>query len=542
TLLSYERLLAFYRSGYWQDQTIYGLAKAHADRTPERFALRDSARRYTYGELLAAVDAFATDLSGRGVRPGDRVAVWLPSRVETAVALLACSRNGFVCCPSLHRDHTVSNVVDLLERTRAVALLTQPGYGADGHRRDVKAAIERLPALRHLFTLAPGTSLIGLTATGDSPVSPDPNRVVYLAFTSGTTGEPKGVMHSDNTLLSNALALGADWNIGASSVVYSLSPLSHNLGLGSLIMALSAGAEFVIHDLAKSASLVDRVLETETTFLVGVPTHAYDLLKELRERGMPSLGRVKGFRISGAAASKDVVAGLLELGIMPQAGYGMTEAGSHNYTLPGDDPRFVLETSGRACRGYEIRIWDQDNPDLEVPAGTVGQIGGRGASLMLGYFDAQATTEQAFNSAGWFMTGDVGWLDEHGYLHVTGRKKDLIIRGGHNIYPAAIEALAMRHEAVERAVAMPVPDERLGEKVCIAVMLRPGRALTSEELLAHLDTEGLSKYEMPEYYLALSEIPLTPSGKIRKIDLVERIRTRSLIPTPIRWEEKASAK
>jgi acyl-CoA synthetase (AMP-forming)/AMP-acid ligase II len=547
TLLSSERLREYYQAGYWQDKTIYALAAANAERSPDRVALRDVFRTYTYGELVAAADAFARDLAGRGVRAGDRVAVWLPSRVEVAVALLACSRNGFVWCPSLHRDHTVAAVVELLARTRAVALITQPNYGADGLRHDVRAALAGAPTVRHLFALEPagaaplGANLIaGRTpASGPAP-NGDPNRVVYLAFTSGTTGEPKGVMHSDNTLLANALALASDWRIGPSSVVYSLSPLSHNLGIGSLIMALASGAEFVVHDVGKGASLVDRLIATQATFLVGVPTHAFDLLRELRERDIRRLEHLKGFRISGAPATKEVVAGLLDLGVMPQSGYGMTEAGSHNYTLPDDDPRLVLETSGRACRGYELRIWRQDDPDVEAAPGEIGQIGARGASLMLGYFDAQAATEDAFNASGWFMTGDIGRLDDAGYLQVTGRKKDLIIRGGHNIYPAPIEAMAMRHDAVERAVAMPVPDERLGEKVCIAVMLRPGRELQADELLAHLDAEGLSKYEMPEYFLALPEIPLTASGKIRKVDLVEQIRAGTLVPTPVRWQEKVS--
>ena len=537
TLLSHERLTEYYQHGYWQDQTIYGRVRRHAEHAPEALALRDRAGAYTYRELIAAVDAFAADLASRGVRAGDRVGVWLPSRVEVAIAFLACSRNGYVCCPSLHRDHTIANVVELLERTRAVALVTQPNYGADGHRRDLQALLAPSPAMRHIYSLAPGESLTGTSggAHPDAEPNADPNRVVYIAFTSGTTGEPKGAMHSDNTLLSNALAIGSDWHIGPASVVYSISPLSHNLGLGSLIMALAAGGTFVIHDLPKTASLVDRLREIRATFLVGVPTHAFDLLKELEARNIARLDDLKGFRISGAPASKDVVGGLLERGIMPQSGYGMTEAGSHHYTLPDDDPRFVLETSGRACRGYEVRIWHQDDPDREVAPGEIGQIGGRGASLMLGYFDAQFATEQAFNADGWFMTGDVGWIDEHGYLHVTGRKKDLIIRGGHNIYPAPIEALAMRHEAVERAVAVPVPDERLGEKVGIAVMLRPGRELTANELLAHLDAAGLSKFDMPEYYVAVSEIPLTASGKIRKFDVIEQIRDGVLVPTPVRW-------
>jgi acyl-CoA synthetase len=136
------------------------------------------------------------------------------------------------------------------------------------------------------------------------------------------------------------------------------------------------------------------------------------------------------------------------------------------------------------------------------------------------------------------MTGDLGWVDEAGYLRVTGRKKDLIIRGGHNIYPARIENLAMQHDAVERAAAVPVADTRLGEKVCLAVMLRAGRQVSGAQLLEHLDASGLSRYDMPEYFLQLDEIPLTASGKILKRDLVASIQEGRLTPTPIRWQPR----
>jgi len=373
------------------------------------------------------------------------------------------------------------------------------------------------------------------------PSKQDANRIVYLAFTSGTTGEPKGVMHSDNTLLANARAMASDWGINEESVIYSLSPLSHNLGFGAMVMALAAGGELIVHDLPKGASLVDRVVETGTSFMVGVPTHANDLLHEMRHRGLNRLGRLEGFRISGAAASSEVVAGLLDHGVVPQSGYGMTETCSHQYTLPADDPKLIIETSGRACPGYEIRIWRADDPDVEAAVGEIGQIGGRGASLMLGYFDDQAATEDAFNAHGWFMTGDLGWVDRNGYLRITGRKKDVIIRGGHNIYPARIEALAMRHEAVERAAAIPVRDPRLGEKVCLAVMFRAGRRLEPDELLAHLDAAGLSRYDMTEYVLELAHIPLTPSGKMKKRDLVAGIEQGRLTPAPVRRQAERRA-
>jgi len=545
TLLGSEQLRLYSAAGLWRDETIYALVRAHAERDPERHAVRERLRRITYGELVAAADRFAADLASHGVGPGQRVGVWLPSRIECAVALLACSRNGYVCCPSLHRDHTAAEVIELVRRIRAAAFVSQPGYGADAGRRDVFAELAQVESLRCLYGLGPVTDDYRIFADAAGPAiagaKTDPNAIVYLAFTSGTTGVPKGVLHSDNTLLANARVMAADWRIGADSVIYALSPLSHNLAFGAMVMALSAGGELVLHDLPRGASLVDRVAETGATFLVGVPTHAVDLLQEMRDRSLEKLGRVSGFRISGAAVSSDVAAGLLERGVVPQSGYGMTESCSHQYTLPSDDPRLIVETSGRACRGYEIRIWRVDDRDTEAAIGEVGEIGGRGASLMLGYFDDQRATEDAFNAHGWFMTGDLGWMDANGYLRVTGRKKDVIIRGGHNIHPAPIEMLAMRHEAVERAAVIPVRDARLGEKVCLAVVFRDSRRAGAAELLAHLYHAGLSRYEMPEFFLALEHIPLTPSGKMRKRDLVEAIDQGRLAPTPIRWEERQQA-
>jgi acyl-CoA synthetase (AMP-forming)/AMP-acid ligase II len=546
TLLSIERYQEHYRTGFWRDDTVYSLVKAHAERAPDRIAIRSAQGDLSYRALISHADAFASELARKGVCAGQRVAVWSPSRAETVIALLACSRNGYICCPSLHRDHTIGDVLALLQRMRAVAIEADAGYGADAAKNDLFARVSEVESIQHVYRLersAPGCSIgIGATPATEElqlPAPQNPNRILYLAFTSGTTGVPKGVMHSDNTLLANARALSADWNINEQSVVYSLSPLSHNLGFGAMIMALAVGGQLIIHDLPRGGSLVDRLIETGTTFLVGVPTHAVDLLAEMKARNLSRIGRLRGFRISGAAAPRELVAELLTFGIIPQSGYGMTETCSHQYTLPNDDPQLIVESCGKSCPGYEIRIFDKDDPNRELPAREIGQIGGRGASLMLGYFDDQKATEDAFNRDGWFMTGDLGWVDENGYLRITGRTKDVIVRGGHNIYPARIEALASTHDAVQRVAAVPVPDRRLGERVCLAVMFRPGKAASPEEILKYLDDGGLSKYEMPEFFVQIDEIPLTASGKIRKRDIVDWIADGRVRPTAIGRQAKA---
>jgi len=538
SLLNAESLAEFYRRGFWRDETIHAVAAAHAARTPDRIAVRDRHRQLTWRALLDAAAALAADLRARGVGRGDRVALWMPDRIESAVALLACSRGGHVLCPSPHRNHTVAQVVELLERMRAAVLIHQTGFGADAADADIPAATEHLGSLRHIHTLAPAGSappFDGMLLAGEAPdpVS-DPNSVSYLAFTSGSTGRPKGVMHSDNTQLVTARGISADWKVDAETVVYSLSPFSHNLGVGSLLTAFVGGAQFVIHDLPRGDSLVDRLIETGTTYLIGVPTHAIDLLAELNERGMDRLGKVCGFRVSGAASPKPVLEELIEKGVTPQSGYGMTETNGHQYTLPDDAPVLITESCGTACPGYEIRIWDEDDPNRMLGPRETGLVAGKGACLMLGYFDDQIATESAFNAHGWFLTGDLGWVDENGYLRLTGRKKEVIIRGGHNINPARIEELAMRHAAVERAAAVPVADERLGERACLAVMFRSGASVPAAELLDHLAAEGLSKYDMPEFWLDLPDIPLMSNGKIQKLDIVGWIRDGQVTPLPVR--------
>jgi acyl-CoA synthetase len=367
----------------------------------------------------------------------------------------------------------------------------------------------------------------------------DPDKIVYLAFTSGTTGTPKGVMHSDNTLLANGRAMVADWHHDERTILLSLSPMSHHIGTVAIEQMMSAGLELVVNAPPPGRTPLDWILETGATYVMGVPTHAMDILAELRRRRLERLGAVKVFYMAGSPIPRETAQAFLDRGVLPQNVYGMTENGSHQYTLPSDEPRTIVETCGRACGAYEIRIWDQENPDIEAPPGDIGEIGGRGACLTLGYFDNQQATEESFNRSGWFMSGDLGRLDDKGCLEIVGRKKDLIIRGGHNIHPARIEDLTMRHSAVARCAAFPVADHRLGEKVCLAVILHEDESVEPDELLAHLHAAGLSRYDLPEFFIAMQAFPLTASGKILKRELVRWVKEGRIQPTPIRWRDQA---
>jgi acyl-CoA synthetase len=542
----------YYASGLWQGMTLYAMASHHARERPDAYAVRDRRHRLTWNELVCWADALAADLHDAGLRNGDRVSAWLPNRVECFVLYLACSRNGYICSLSLHQNHTVGEALTLLERIKTSAFIGQSGYGADAERKDIFAQLQMVPSIRRAYALPPpdveSSTLpasarafpqdnVGLPLPAENT---NPDKVIYLAYTSGTTGMPKAVMHSDNTLLANGRALVKDWSHTPDTVLYCLGPLSHHLATVAVMQHLVAGFEFVTNDLAKGMQALDRIVETGADYVMGVPTHANDILQEMRVRNMFRLGRVKTFYMSGASIPPEIVKRLIGLGIVPQSVYGMSENGSHHSTLPSDDASTMANSVGQGVGqdnpAYEVRIWKTGDRDMEVLPGEIGEVGGRGATLMLGYFANHEATQASFNRHGWFMSGDLGRLDEQGNLQIVGRSKDLIIRGGHNIYPVEIENIALRHPRIAKAAAFPVPDARLGEKVCLGVIPVAGAALAAQDVLGHLHRQGLSKYDMPEYFMCVESFPMTASGKILKRELAEQAKDGHIHPEAVRFK------
>ncbi len=547
-----------YASGAWQQDTMFMLLREHAKNKADKLALRDATTSLTWNEVFQAVEGVADSLHLAGLRKGDRVAIWLPSRVESVIIFLACSRNGYICCPSLHQSYTAAEIITLLKRIRCKAFFTTPEYGADTVKDTIFSLVQEVPTLINTYVLGINYSTAANAISGTHPFPPamthpvqipapdlNPDKILYLAFTSGTTGLPKGVMHSDNTLLANGRVLVKDWHHDELSVLLTLSPLSHHIGTVAVEQWLVAGMQLVIHNPAAGIAALDMIIDSHATYVMGVPTHAMDILDEFRRRALTAMGEVKSFYMAGSPIPQEVAEQFLRIGITPQNVYGMTENGSHQYTLPTDPTQTIVSTCGRSGMGYEVRIFDAENSDIELPPGEVGEIGGRGGLLMLGYFDDQTATENSFNSDEWFMSGDLGILDEQNCLQIVGRKKDLIIRGGHNIHPAHIEDLVHRHADIAKAAAFPIADERLGERVCLAVIQRTGsnagQPLNSNDVLMHLHQVGLSKYDMPEFFIVMPHFPLTASGKILKRELVLMAQRGEITPQAVRFKAAQTA-
>ena len=295
----------YYLEGTWCNETMYEALRGHARTRGHRFALRDATHRLTWRQLLEWVDQVAASLHMAGLVAGDRVAVWLPNCVQSVVVFLACSRNGYVCNPSLHQNYTVKEIAELLERISCRALFAQAGYGADALDNNIFERASQLPSMRRIYAL--GGTQRGSANTTDVDVFPartggavgrdpdlNPDKIVYLAFTSGTTGAPKGVMHSDNTLLANGRAMVQDWGHDENTVLLTLSPVSHHIGTVALEQSLVAGCELVVKDPSSSMQALQWIEYSAATYVMGVPTHAMDLLAAMQTAAVEKLGIGEG--------------------------------------------------------------------------------------------------------------------------------------------------------------------------------------------------------------------------------------------------------
>ena len=537
TLLTPERIARETAAGYWRDKVITDFLDLHAAATPDKVAFVDGHRQVTFAQLSAEVDRVALGFLARGIKPGDVISFQLPNRIEWIVVHYAATRIGAISNPliPIYREREVGFMIGLARP----ALIVVPKQFRDFDYPRM------LAGLASSWDFTPDVAVLGEPSWDDlvgtpweerqdpavlDHLRPDPNDVTLLIFTSGTTGEPRGVMHTHNTLVAANDPLPARLGITADSVLHMASTLAHLTGfLYGARLNVQNGATCVLQEVWDPGAFVELVESHGITYTSAATPFLHDLVTapNLTEHDTSSLAR---FCCMGAPIPRAMVreAKAKLPGLVVVGGWGQTEEGLATIGIPGDPEEKIIETDGYPWPGMEIRLVDPDS-GVECPAGTEGALQVRGPFLFVGYAARLELTREQMRPAGdgrgeWFDTGDLAYLDTDGYLRISGRTKDVIIRGGENIPVAYIENVLYEHPDIDAVAVVAIPDPRLQERACACVVLKPGAStLTFERMREFLADKGVAKQYWPERLVLLDDLPKTPSGKIRKFQLREQV-------------------
>lgn len=505
----------------WSSLTIADLARSRAQRAPDAIALIDNVASMSFGELWQDACALAAGMAARGLVAGDVVAFQLPNWREAAVLNVAAVLCGLVINPivPIYRD---AEIRQMLGDCRARALFVPAAFRNVDYGAMAVRVQGDLPDLAHIFTVrGQGEADYGaLIAQGRglpvSDVRVDHRGVKMVLYTSGTTGKPKGVLHSHATLERVIAQSCAHWGVAEGDRVLMPSPVTHISGYANgLEMPLVCGTCTILMESWNAAEALELVTRHGVVGTVAATPFLVELATTARSAGerLPSL---RFFACGGAAVAPDVIveARAAFAHCAPFRVFGSSEVPLVTFGWP-DRPDLAATTDGRIV-DYAVRIVDDAGRDL--PDGQEGEILARGPAMMIGYTDA-AQTAEAIDAQGYFRTGDLGIRDGSGALTITGRKKDLIIRGGENISATEIEIALLSHAAVTDVAVVAMPHPRLGEGVCAYIV--SGAPVDGPMLAAHVAASGMAKQKIPERFEFVDHLPRTASGKIRK-DMLRR--------------------
>ncbi len=512
------------------DVDIFSLLAEAADRTPDKTLIVDRSGRLSYASVLQQAEAIARNLVSLGVRTGDRIAVQLPNWRHFPLLEYAAARLGaiMVPLPPIYRQRELRLMLGLSEPVVAVCPGVFRGFDHAAMFRELQ---RELPGIRHLVVVGderPAGALpferLLLPCDADLPPRPGPDALIEIAFTSGTTGEPKGVMHSARTLLSTLVNLAQDQKLDAATVILMASTFGHQTGFafGGLLVVLLGGTLVLMErwDAKEGVALIDR---EKATWMMGATPFLQDVVEAV-EAGAGHCRSLEVFLCSGAPVPRPLLARANErLRAKVVSGWGMTEVGLATLTRIDDPPEKILGSDGRPLPGMAIRVVDVE--DRPLPAGAEGELQCRGPSVFVGYWRRPELTTASFaeDSAAtegrWLRTGDRARCDDDGYVRITGRSKDIIVRGGENIPVVEVEDLLHKHPDVIQAAIVAIPDPRLQERACAVIVLREGAALDMGQMRSHLEAAHLARQYFPEHLVVLDVLPMTPSGKVQKFVL-----------------------
>ncbi|MDY7102560.1 MAG: AMP-binding protein [Actinomycetota bacterium] len=540
----------------------------HADREALVFDEPDAGAvvRWTWAELADETDRVARGLVALGVGRGDRVAVLAPNRPEWVVLELALARIGVVLV-AVNTAYRAAELSYLLAQGEVQVLVTATGHRgvsfvdavaelvpelADHHDpagTDLRAAA--FPALRHVVVLDGGGVGVGAGPEPDPPVgmlayaamvalgnevtdrvmaersaTVEPGDVAQIQYTSGTTGRPKGVMLTHRSTINNARLMSARAGFGPDDRMLSAMPFFHTAGCVCNVLSMVSVGGTLIAMTAFDAPTMLRLLDQErATVINGVPTMWIRMLAdEAFTAGRIDTTSLHTAFTGGTSIPPALMAEVRDrMGAEPMIIMGMTETSPIiTQTLPGDDLELRLTTAGVPLPHTSIRVVDPETGEV-TPTGEPGELLIRGYLVTEGYFAMPERTEETIDVDGWLRSGDIATLDERGYLRIVGRAKDMIIRGGENLYPAEIEDLLCGHPAIAQAQVVGVPDPEMGEEAFAFLQLAPGSTVTTDEIRDWCRAT-FSRHKVPRHLRFVDEYPLTASGKVRKVELRDLAR------------------
>jgi acyl-CoA synthetase (AMP-forming)/AMP-acid ligase II len=519
----------YVHAGFWRDDSVGQLLARAVDARPDlTVKIRSAVRPWsgTFADVLDAARRLAGGLAARGIGPGDAVAFQLPNWVEAAVSFWAAALVGAVVTPIVH-FYGPKEVAYILRRTGVRALVTADRFG----RQDYLGALDGLrahtPALE--FVAVVGNEPLPPWATPFdrlldeapliAPVPVDPSSPALVAYTSGTTADPKGVVHSHRTIGFEVRQLAA-MQTGNPPLLVG-APVGHAIGmLSGLLVPVWKSDPIHLIDVWDPGAVLAGMLEDQVASGSGA-TYFLTSLLDHPECTPAHLKLMSRIGLGGSPVPAAVTERMAALGISAIRSYGSTEHPSTTGARHEEPQAKRHYTDGRPLTGVELRLIDEDGH--EVGAGERGEILSRGPDCCIGYTDP-ALTRTSFDADGWFTTGDVGILDDDGYLTIVDRKKDIIIRGGENISALEVEEMLMRIPVVAEAAVVAAPDERLGEHACAFVRLtQQSASFDLAEMREELLGAGLAKQKWPEDLRVVSELPRTPSGKVKKYVLREQL-------------------
>ncbi|WP_411962435.1 medium-chain fatty-acid--CoA ligase [Escherichia sp. F1] len=529
-----QRRAAYRQQGLWGDASLADYWQQTARAMPDKIAVVDNhGASYTYSALDHAASCLANWMLTKGIESGDRIAFQLPGWCEFTVIYLACLKIGAVSVPLLP-SWREAELVWVLNKCQA-KMFFAPTLFKQTRPVDLILPLQnQLPQLQQIVgvdKLAPATSSLSLSQiiADNTPlttaITVHGDELAAVLFTSGTEGLPKGVMLTHNNILASERAYCARLNLTWQDVFMMPAPLGHATGfLHGVTAPFLIGARSVLLDIFTPDACLALLEQQRCTCMLGATPFVYDLLN-LLEKQPADLSALRFFLCGGTTIPKKVARECQQRGIKLLSVYGSTESSPHAVVNLDDPLSRFMHTDGYAAAGVEIKVVDDARKTL--PPGCEGEEASRGPNVFMGYFDEPELTARALDEEGWYYSGDLCRMDEAGYIKITGRKKDIIVRGGENISSREVEDILLQHPKIHDACVVAMPDERLGERSCAYVVLKaPHHSLSLEDVVTFFSRKRVAKYKYPEHIVVIEKLPRTASGKIQKFLLRKDIMLR----------------